>query len=114
MKRHLVLCIVLIVALIANPAWAGCGTWVVRNGIEVFVDPAFDRAEASSTGSSATLNPDGTAKQSPEKKSTAVVNPHPASKTAHIEVGRPRVAPDEKPRQDFTTASASGLTPGPT
>ena len=102
MKSHLVLCIVLIVALIANPAWAGCGTWVVRNGIESFFDPAFDQAAASSTGSSATLNPDSTAKQSPEKIPDA--NPHPASKTADIEVGKPRVASDEKLRQPSTTA----------
>jgi hypothetical protein len=110
LKRHLVLCIVLIVALIANPAWAGCGTWVVRNGIEYFSDPAFDRAAASSTGSSATLYSDGTAKQSPEKIPVADPNPHPVSKTADIEVGKPRVASDEKPRQP--SATAGGLISG--
>lgn len=68
MKRYLVLCIVLIVALIANPAWAGCGKWVVRDNIDYLIDPAFDQEVASSTGPRATLNPDGTAKQSPEKE----------------------------------------------
>jgi len=88
--------------VIANPAWAGCWSWVVRNGVEYYLDPAFERAEASSTGSSATLNSDGTAKQSPKK--IPVANPHPASKTADIEVGKPRVAPDEKTQQPSTTA----------
>jgi hypothetical protein len=39
------------------------------------------------------------------------VNPRPASKTADIEVGKPRVAPDERPRQPSTTTG--GLIPGP-
>ena len=66
MKTHLVLCTVLIMALLAYPAWAGCGKWVVRDNTDFLTDPLFDQAVASSTGSSATLNPDGTAKQSTE------------------------------------------------
>ena len=65
MKTHLVLCTVLIVALLACPAWAGCGKWVVRDNTDFLTDPDFDQAVASSTGTSATLNPDGTAKPSP-------------------------------------------------
>ena len=64
MKMHLVLCTVLIVALLAYPAWAGCGKWVVRDNTDFLTDPDFDQAVASSTGTSATLNPDGTAKPS--------------------------------------------------
>jgi hypothetical protein len=66
--RHLVLCTVVIVALLANPAWAGCGKWVVRDNTDFLTDPLFDQAVASSTGTSATLNPDGTARQSQEKE----------------------------------------------
>jgi hypothetical protein len=66
LKTHLVLCTVLIMALLAYPAWAGCGKWVVRDNTDFLTDPLFDQAVASSTGSSATLNPDGTAKQSTE------------------------------------------------
>ena len=76
MKTHLVLCTVLIMALFAYPAWAaGCGKWVVRDNTDFLTDPLFDQAVASSTGSSATLNPDGTAKQSTEnaeKENTSV------------------------------------------
>ena len=68
MKTHLVLCTVLIMALLACPAWAGCGKWVVRDNTDFLTDPDFDQAVASSTGDSATLNPDGTAKQSIETK----------------------------------------------
>jgi hypothetical protein len=68
LKTHLALCTVLIMALLAYPAWAGCGKWVVRDNTDFLTDPLFDQAVASSTGSSATLNPDGTAKQSTEKE----------------------------------------------
>ena len=77
MKTHLVLCTVLIVALLACPAWAagGCGKWVVRDNTDFLTDPDFDQAVASSTGSSATLNPDGTTKQSveTEKENNSVI-----------------------------------------
>jgi hypothetical protein len=76
LKTHLVLCTVLIMTLIAYPAWAGCGKWVVRDNTDFLTDPLFDQAVASSTGSSATLNPDGTAKQSTEveKENTSVTS----------------------------------------
>ncbi len=76
MKMHLVLCTVLIVALLACPAWAGCGKWVVRDNTDFLTDPDFDQAVASSTGTSATLNPDGTAKPSveTETKSNSVIS----------------------------------------
>lgn len=76
MKTNLVICTVLIMTLIAYPAWAGCGKWVVRDNTDFLTDPLFDQAVASSTGSSATLNPDGTAKQSTEveKENTSVTS----------------------------------------
>ena len=87
MKTHLVLCTVLIVALLACPAWAGCGKWVVRDNTDFLTDPDFDQAVASSTGSSATLNPDGTAKQSVETEtennsaiSTPIIESAPVEK----------------------------------
>ncbi len=66
MKTHLILCTVLIMALLAYPAWAGCGKWVIRDNTDYLTDPLFDQAVASSTGPSATLNPDGTPKESSE------------------------------------------------
>ncbi|MGB3920214.1 hypothetical protein [Methanothrix sp.] len=55
---------ILITALLACPAWAGCGRWVIRDNSDYLSDPDFDQAVASSTGSAATLNPDGTARVS--------------------------------------------------
>jgi hypothetical protein len=52
----------LILAMLASPAYAGCGKWVIRDNTDFLKDPIFDDAVASSTGSSATVNPDGTAK----------------------------------------------------
>ena len=49
-------------AMLASPAYAGCGKWVIRDNTDFLKDPIFDDAVASSTGSSATVNPDGTAK----------------------------------------------------
>jgi hypothetical protein len=65
-------------ALLACPAWAGCGKWVVRDNTDFLTDPLFDQAVASSTGASATLNPDGTAKPSVEtetENSSAISTP---------------------------------------
>ena len=78
MKTHLVICTVLIMALLACPAWAGCGKWVVRDNTDFLTDPDFDQAVASSTGTSATLNPDGTAKpivETETENSSAISTP---------------------------------------
>jgi hypothetical protein len=48
--------------MLASPAFAGCGKWVIRENTDFLTDPIFDDAVASSTGSSATANADGTAK----------------------------------------------------
>jgi len=52
--------------MLAYPAYAGCGKWVIRDNTDFLEDPIFDDAVASSTGSSATVNPDGTAKEKNE------------------------------------------------
>lgn len=62
MKSQLIVCMALILAMLASPASAGCGKWVIRDNTDFLKDPIFDDAVASSTGSSATVNPDGTAK----------------------------------------------------
>lgn len=62
MKSQLIVCMILILAMIASPAYAGCGRWVVRDTTDFLKDPIFDDAVASSTGSSATVNSDGTLK----------------------------------------------------
>ena len=61
-------------ALLACPAWAGCGKWVVRDNTDFLTDPLFDQAVASSTGASATLNPDGTARQSIETENSSAIS----------------------------------------
>jgi hypothetical protein len=66
LKSQLVVCMVLILAMLANPAYAGCGKWVIRDNTDFLKDPIFDDAVASSTGSSATVSPDGTARANNE------------------------------------------------
>jgi len=56
------ICIILIVSLSSSPAFGGCGKWVIRDNTDFLTDPVFDQAVASSTGSNATVNPDGTPK----------------------------------------------------
>jgi hypothetical protein len=68
LKSQLIVCMVLILAILACPASAGCGKWVIRDNTDYLKDPMFDDAVASSTGSSATVNPDGMAKE--EKNET--------------------------------------------
>ena len=48
--------------MLTSSAYAGCGKWVIRDNTDFLKDSIFDDAVASSTGSIATLNPDGTAK----------------------------------------------------
>jgi hypothetical protein len=62
LKSQLIVCMVLILAMLAYPAFAGCGKWVIRENTDYLKDPIFDDAVASSTGSSATANSDSTAK----------------------------------------------------
>lgn len=73
MKSELIICAILITSLLCSPAWAGCGKWVVRYAETDFLeDDIFNEAVASSTGSSATLNPDGTARANQSENSTEV------------------------------------------
>ena len=60
LKSQLIVCTALILSLLASPAFGGCGKWVVRDNTDFLTDPVFDQAVASSTGSNATVNSDGT------------------------------------------------------
>ncbi len=62
MKSQLIICMVLILTMLTSSAYAGCGRWVIRDNTDFLKDPIFDEAVASSTGSSATVNADGTPK----------------------------------------------------
>ena len=65
MKSQFIVCMVLILAMLAYPALGagGCGKWVIRDNTDFLIDPMFDDAVASSTGNSATVNPDSTPKE---------------------------------------------------
>jgi hypothetical protein len=45
-----ILSLALILIILASPAWAGCGRWVVRDNTDFLADPLFDAAMESSTG----------------------------------------------------------------
>lgn len=64
MKTQLIVCTVLLLAILASSASGagGCGKWVIRDNTDFLIDPMFDDAVASSTGSSATVNLDSTVK----------------------------------------------------
>ena len=70
--------------MLACPAYAGCGKWVIRDNTDFLKDPMFDDAVASSTGSSATLNSDGT----PIAKNESVET---SEKTAIVEKKAPTI-----------------------
>ena len=50
MKMKSILSLALILVIMASPAWAGCGRWVVRDNTDFLADPLFDAAMESSTG----------------------------------------------------------------
>jgi hypothetical protein len=64
LKSQLIVCMVLILAILASSASGagGCGKWVIRDNTDFLIDPMFEDAVASSTGSSATVNQDSTVK----------------------------------------------------
>ena len=94
MKTNFILCMALIAALLASPAWAGCGKWVIRDNTDYLSDPDFDLAVTSSTGSTATQNPDGTSINKSETKSKKAeesnkdVNDEKASGTDGISIDK--------------------------
>jgi hypothetical protein len=54
MRMKSILSLALILIILASPAWAGCGRWVVRDNTDFLADPLFDAAMESSTGINAT------------------------------------------------------------
>jgi len=50
MRIKSILSLALILVILASPAWAGCGRWVVRDNTDFLADPLFDAAMESSTG----------------------------------------------------------------
>ena len=88
MKSQLIVCMVLILAMLTSSAYAGCGKWVIRDNTDFLKDPIFDDAVASSTGSSATVNPDGTAKA---KNETAEISEKAATNNAIVAIKAPTI-----------------------
>jgi len=54
MSMKSILSLALILIILASPAWAGCGKWVIRDNTDFLADPLFDAAMESSTGINAT------------------------------------------------------------
>ena len=71
LKVHSILCLALAIALLASPAWASCGKWVIRDDSDYLSDPDFDQAVASSTGAAATLNPEIEENAAPKEENIA-------------------------------------------
>ena len=107
MKSQLIVCMVLILAMLAYPAFAGCGKWVIRDNTDFLIDPIFDDAVASSTGSSATVNPDGTVKaknetvENSEKAATNTVVVEKKAPTIDL-AGKWRVMLEKSPAEQNT------------
>lgn len=53
MKINTIMCLMLITALLTGPAWAGCGTWIIRGNTEYHYDAEYENAVSSSTGHTA-------------------------------------------------------------
>jgi len=63
LKIDPILCLVLVAALLTSPAWASCGTWIIRGNTEYHYDAEYERAVASSTGHSAAQNANSASKE---------------------------------------------------
>jgi hypothetical protein len=86
LKTQLIVCMVLLLAILASSASGagGCGKWVIRDNTDFLIDPMFEDAVASSTGSSATVNLDSTVKA----KNETIEN---SEKTAIVEKKAPTI-----------------------
>ena len=73
MKMKSILSLALILIILASPAWAGCGRWVVRDNTDFLADPLFDAAMESSTGINDSSGPEGSqsAANQTENRSTS-------------------------------------------
>lgn len=93
MRIQSIVCMILILAMIASPAYAGCGKWVIRDNTDFLKDPIFDEALESSTGSSATVNPDGSPRvnSSTEEKSNKEKSEKAANDNLVVEKKAPSV-----------------------
>lgn len=54
MRMKSILSLALILIILASPAWAGCGKWVIRDNTDFLADPLFDEAMAPLVGTNAT------------------------------------------------------------
>ncbi len=74
MKMHPILCLVLVIALLTSPAWAGCGTWIIRGNTEYHYDAEYERAVSTSTGHAAPINANEASKEEAGKPSDENTN----------------------------------------
>ena len=91
MKMHPLLCLVLVIALLTGPAWASCGTWIIRGNTEYHYDAEYERAVSTSTGHAAPLNANGASKEDADKPSDEKANQTDA------ESNETAIAPKEEP-----------------
>jgi hypothetical protein len=96
---------VLLLAILASSASGagGCGKWVIRDNTDFLIDPMFEDAVASSTGSSDTVNLDSTVKAKNEtvenSEKVAIVE----KKTPTIDLaGKWRVMLEKSPAEQNT------------
>lgn len=76
----------MVAALLVSQAMAGCGKWVVRETTDYLKDSVFDDAVADSTGSSATMNADGSLNQNQESNKTDAEQPATVKKEPVVDL----------------------------
>ena len=84
MRMKSILSLALILIILASPAWAGCGRWVVRDNTDFLADPLFDAAMESSTGNATSGSEAPAAENQTEDESSA-----PASTETAVQKAAP-------------------------
>jgi len=84
--RIALLLVFMVAALLVSQAMAGCGKWVVRETTDYLDDPVFEDAVADSTGSSATMNADGSLNQNQESNKTDAEQPATVKKEPVVDL----------------------------
>ncbi|MGB7544579.1 MAG: hypothetical protein WBL92_03150 [Methanothrix sp.] len=86
MRMKSILSLALILIILASPAWAGCGKWVIRDNTDFLADPLFDEAMAPLVGTNAT---DGTEEAPAAENQTEDQSSAPASTETAVQKAAP-------------------------
>lgn len=97
MNMHPIIYLVLITALLTSPAWASCGTWIMRGNTEYHYDPEYEGAVTSSTGHATPSPPEKPIQKDVEKEKEVIKESDEKASQKDAAINETTAAPMEEP-----------------